>query len=1011
MMQAAASLSTTTGSSATTDWSDVSVTASTTMIDIHTVFSNPQPTLEPTPNTINAYNIIGIKNQCLHLFLSAASLSSLSVIALIEYFMAPPVPNAIQGAYFVAAFLTGLIFGAMSLIFKELTEGRVKRGGLVASPETRGAFIGAFCAAFYALSFSPYTRPYGLILSTAFAGSTIAVLGIDCFSRAGWKEFWLYIWGLNDNLFPLSTSTYPVTRGFRVELAVTVVVCLLGLLSQFRLWKVIGERRKKQEESSAEERRIKDEAEVEVGRALQEKKENDLVRWEPIYGHKGNCTTSQTPGSEAKTYPTPVEPVEAPDNAMEMADLTTSSHNTNDEDIIEEKSPENDRHDVERETANEQDRIAESHDVDEEYVNANDESNSINEQKAAVSSTPSPSVTPCPFRVPQPENNRAIGYGDGQSIQVIIDDIDTASVGTSKRLSAASLFRRLAHRKSVIRRRSRLQSKSDEILVPIHPASSTYSDKGIEDSDAGSDHEDAPSIDIDNVNPPRSDSVADEGDDKTLQEGASSDTAVLSPTPPDPGETEISRNVKSSASQGARLEAQEEKVPLMKDKTSTESRLVDAGLGISTDKRRHTVDGATTIFSIAKAPSPSLVHGNPSKPTQTNTIKEAKAKKSITPLSIPKSKSSSAKNESLTSDVVKRIPSHVSSIVMSYRTNEWAKRLSHADAPEPEPLENLTVDTERPISPDLIELAAPLNVDELKQTALTVSPPPMNEKRKSLFPERVIDATVQQSTSSTSRRESGDASPRDLVFEHPENAKTSLTPTFRKCSHQVQPSLCLFPLLSAAVATQGITHNSARKSTQGQGAEEESQFLMAQRERLIQARLSSVSLTHDSLATRNKLRHSLEGMYQSRPGSQLSMVGDMPLAQRRSLLQQRVVSPILALDIDAPRSPVDKTPPIGARISRESSKSKVSAMVAWRESLQEDFSKYKPLVDVDIAQNELMEQQRKAQLARNQRLQVSENLHNSIAERMRRGDMQDLHREAMRRMQAAANRKVTNGPR
>ena len=85
-------------------------------------------------------------------------------------------------------------------------------------------------------------------------------------------------------------------------------------------------------------------------------------------------------------------------------------------------------------------------------------------------------------------------------------------------------------------------------------------------------------------------------------------------------------------------------------------------------------------------------------------------------------------------------------------------------------------------------------------------------------------------------------------------------------------------------------------------------------------------------------------------------------------------------------------------------------MAAWRESLQEDLSKHKPLLDVDYAQNELMEQQRKAQIARHQRLQASENLHNSIAERMRRGDMQDLHREAMRRMQAAANRKVMNSP-
>lgn len=135
--------------------------------------------------------------------------------------MTPPVSNAVQGAYFVAAFFTGVIFGALSLIFKELTEGlgcllggfclsmwllSLKRGGLLSSSDTRGAFMGAFCVAFYALSFSSYTRPYGLIASTAFAGSTAAVIGIDCFSRAGWKEFWLYIWGVYQPVYSMKSG-------------------------------------------------------------------------------------------------------------------------------------------------------------------------------------------------------------------------------------------------------------------------------------------------------------------------------------------------------------------------------------------------------------------------------------------------------------------------------------------------------------------------------------------------------------------------------------------------------------------------------------------------------------------------------------------------------------------------------------------------------------------------------------------------------------------------------------
>lgn len=43
------------------------------------------------------------------------------------------------------------------------------------------------------------------------------------------------------------------------------------------------------------------------------------VRWEAIYGDKGNHTTAQTPGSETQTHPLPVGPVEAPDNSVELA--------------------------------------------------------------------------------------------------------------------------------------------------------------------------------------------------------------------------------------------------------------------------------------------------------------------------------------------------------------------------------------------------------------------------------------------------------------------------------------------------------------------------------------------------------------------------------------------------------------------------------------------------------------------------------------------------------------------
>ena len=155
------------------------------------------------------YTLVGIKTKWLHTFLSATYLVSLAVTVLIVYVMHPPVTNAVQGAFFVAAFGTGLLFGGGALIFADLTEGlacslggfclsmwflELKPDGLIRSTIGKAIFIVCFTLGAYALYVSHYTRPYGLIGSISFAGATVIVLGIDCFSRAGLKEFWLYIW-------------------------------------------------------------------------------------------------------------------------------------------------------------------------------------------------------------------------------------------------------------------------------------------------------------------------------------------------------------------------------------------------------------------------------------------------------------------------------------------------------------------------------------------------------------------------------------------------------------------------------------------------------------------------------------------------------------------------------------------------------------------------------------------------------------------------------------------------
>ena len=122
--------------------------------------------------------------------------------------MNPPVTDAVQGAFLVAAVATGLIFGLLSLIFTEVAEGFgcllggfclsmwfmvLRPGGLIQNSIGKGIFIAAFSILAWSLSFFHRTREYGLIVCISFAGATITVLGIDCFSRAGLKELWLYI--------------------------------------------------------------------------------------------------------------------------------------------------------------------------------------------------------------------------------------------------------------------------------------------------------------------------------------------------------------------------------------------------------------------------------------------------------------------------------------------------------------------------------------------------------------------------------------------------------------------------------------------------------------------------------------------------------------------------------------------------------------------------------------------------------------------------------------------------
>ncbi|KIW76273.1 hypothetical protein Z517_11019 [Fonsecaea pedrosoi CBS 271.37] len=249
----------------------------------------------------STYALIGVKTRWVQIFLSCAFLASIATTALVDYVMNPPMTDAVQGGFFVAIFMTGAVFGAGALVFKEVTEGfacllggfcfsmwllTLRAGGLITSSGGKGAFIGIFCVVFWALSWTSYTRPYALIGSISFSGATAFTLGIDCFTRAGLKEFWFYIWDLNDDLFPLNTSTFPLTKGIRVEIAVIVICTIIGVLSQLKLWKMVRSKQREKGELDQEGFRQMEAMEAALGRHLQRQNERDKSEWEKQYGDR-----------------------------------------------------------------------------------------------------------------------------------------------------------------------------------------------------------------------------------------------------------------------------------------------------------------------------------------------------------------------------------------------------------------------------------------------------------------------------------------------------------------------------------------------------------------------------------------------------------------------------------------------------------------------------------------------------------------------------------------------------
>lgn len=246
--------------------------------------------------------MVGIKKKWLHTFLTTGFLVSLGTTVLILYVTDPPVSDAVQGAYVVAAVCTGLIVGGLAIIFQDLAQSSacllagfcfsmwlltLGPGGLIHHKGGKVAFIVLLSLAWFCLYFTRWTRTYSLTAAISFSGATAAVLGIDCFSRAGMKEFWAYIWDLNGDIFPLGTVTYPLTRGICAEIAAIMVIFVAWIVSQLEPWCLVrnrGESKPADHERNPEAERNLEAEDEKTACQLEEARARDLREWERKYG-------------------------------------------------------------------------------------------------------------------------------------------------------------------------------------------------------------------------------------------------------------------------------------------------------------------------------------------------------------------------------------------------------------------------------------------------------------------------------------------------------------------------------------------------------------------------------------------------------------------------------------------------------------------------------------------------------------------------------------------------------
>ncbi|KAL0578736.1 hypothetical protein V5O48_003292 [Marasmius crinis-equi] len=228
----------------------------------------------------------GHKNRWTSFFLIGFyTLSLVCFVLILKFGVLPAVnpPNkTVRGMFVLATSIAGIAGGAIAIFFWKAARYGIgawggfavglwiqcfHNGGLIKPIGFRWILYIGCAVVGFTLCTIPKIHYHVLLTSTAFVGASALMLGIDCFTTANLKEF--YVWNIGFNeLFNKYTSRgiqFPVTQTMQIELGLIGAIALMGIAVQLRVLRVL---QYKLREIAAEQKIRDEEAETQASSRL-----------------------------------------------------------------------------------------------------------------------------------------------------------------------------------------------------------------------------------------------------------------------------------------------------------------------------------------------------------------------------------------------------------------------------------------------------------------------------------------------------------------------------------------------------------------------------------------------------------------------------------------------------------------------------------------------------------------------------------------------------------------------